>query len=406
MRVLVIEDDPDVTLLYRLALEQAGHTVDAAGLGRDGVVQAAAELPDVVILDGRLPDGDGLEVLLTLRRDPRTESIPVVMVSARVSAEDQRAALDAGAAAYVVKPFTPSRLIEVVAEVAAAEAVEALEKVVAGSTGGPLHVTLEAVEPTPGGPGLAALQAGTEVTVAAGGQSVLSATLAATPADDGGREGDGGSFVHAVSHELRTPLTSILGFSGLLADRFRDVLPADALEMADRIRSSASKLERLLTDLLELDRIGRGTLTAHRERVMVEEVIARCVGRVAVDGRSVHVSVDADLDAFVDAGQLERIVESLMIHAVHTTPVETTIEVSAHRSDEGFILMVEDDGPGVPEAEREQIFEPFTRTAAAAGTGNGIGLSLVARFAALHGGRAWVQDRSGGGASFCVELCC
>jgi signal transduction histidine kinase len=73
------------------------------------------------------------------------------------------------------------------------------------------------------------------------------------------------------------------------------------------------------------------------------------------------------------------------------------------RRDDGVEIIVEDDGPGVPDEDKEVIFEPF-RQGSAAATGSGVGLALVARFAALHDGRAWVEDRPGGGASFHVTL--
>ena len=87
-------------------------------------------------------------------------------------------------------------------------------------------------------------------------------------------------------------------------------------------------------------------------------------------------------------------------------PPGTTIWVRLEAHDDGVLLVVEDEGPGVPAQLREQIFQPFHqgRNIADHAPGSGIGLALVAQFASLHGGRAWVQDRPGGGASFRVFL--
>ena len=98
-----------------------------------------------------------------------------------------------------------------------------------------------------------------------------------------------------------------------------------------------------------------------------------------------------------------RIVENLLVNAVKHTPPDASIWVGAARTGEGVVLRVEDDGPGVPPEEADRLFEPFERGAASAPSpGLGVGLSLVARFAEAHGGRAWVGDRDGGGASFRV----
>jgi NtrC-family two-component system sensor histidine kinase KinB len=108
----------------------------------------------------------------------------------------------------------------------------------------------------------------------------------------------------------------------------------------------------------------------------------------------------------VDAAKVERIVENLLMNAARHTSSGRTIWLRVERGADGVLIAVEDDGEGVPEELRQAIFEPFRQgsTAAPHAPGTGIGLSLVARFSQLHGGRAWVQEREGGGASFRVFL--
>jgi signal transduction histidine kinase len=105
-----------------------------------------------------------------------------------------------------------------------------------------------------------------------------------------------------------------------------------------------------------------------------------------------------------DPAMVERIIENLLGNSVKHTPRDASIWVRVNPVEGGgALLTVEDDGPGVPPEERDRIFEPF-RQGSRAGAGSGVGLALVASFAALHGGRAWVTDRPGGGASFKVTL--
>jgi len=108
----------------------------------------------------------------------------------------------------------------------------------------------------------------------------------------------------------------------------------------------------------------------------------------------------------VDPAMVERIVENLLTNAVKHAPAEATIWAWAESEEDGVLIAVEDDGPGIPEDLREALFRPFERGPSAnpKAPGMGVGLSLVARFAQQHGGRAWVQDRAGGGASFRVWL--
>lgn len=211
------------------------------------------------------------------------------------------------------------------------------------------------------------------------------------------------AFLHAVSHELRTPLTAVLGFSSLLTDHYAEAIGPEPLQLVERIRGNATKLDRLLTDLLDLDRLGRGVLEAQRREVEIAPVVQHAVESVSLEGRTLAVSVEPpELTAQLDRAQLERIVENLVVNAVRHTPAGSHIDVVVGRSANGVLLQVEDDGPGVPAEARAQIFEPFRRDAGTVVPGTGIGLSLVARFAELHGGRAWVEERPGGGASFRV----
>jgi signal transduction histidine kinase len=127
----------------------------------------------------------------------------------------------------------------------------------------------------------------------------------------------------------------------------------------------------------------------------------------SLDAAGERVLVDAEpVELHVDAAKVERIVENLVTNAIRHASAEGTIWVRVEAFEGGALLIVEDDGPGVPEELRATIFEPFRQgpIAATHSPGTGIGLSLVGRFAELHGGRAWVEDRPGGGASFRVFL--
>jgi signal transduction histidine kinase len=107
----------------------------------------------------------------------------------------------------------------------------------------------------------------------------------------------------------------------------------------------------------------------------------------------------------LDRAKVERMVDNLLANAARHTPSGCCIWVRVHPSGAGAEIAVEDDGPGIPDELKESVFDAFRRGPGADKLpGTGIGLSLVARFAELHGGRAWVQDRDGGGASFRVFL--
>ncbi len=214
------------------------------------------------------------------------------------------------------------------------------------------------------------------------------------------------TFLQAVSHDLRTPLTSVLGIALTLQRGADGLRPDDVVDLIRRLTTNARKLDRLLADLLDLDRLARGTLTPERRVVDIGALTRRSVEEAAVADEHPVVVDASSLHIAVDGPKVERIVENLVLNAARHTEAGTTIWVRVHADGEGALLVVEDEGPGVPTQLREQIFQPFRqgRNVAPNTPGSGIGLALVAQFANLHGGRAWVEDRPGGGASFRVFL--
>jgi signal transduction histidine kinase len=219
------------------------------------------------------------------------------------------------------------------------------------------------------------------------------------------------TFLRAVSHDLRTPLTAMHGVAVTL-ERTKLNLPREqALDLVRMMIEKTRKMDRLLSDLLDLNRLEEGILEPNRTLIDVRDLAHRVVEEVD-QLRGWPIEIDAEpVRAAVDAPKVERIVENLLLNTTRHTPPGTQVWVRAHASERDLELIVEDAGPGVPAELAGTIFEPFRQgqpppvgPIGKQGKGVGIGLSLVARFAQLHGGRAWVAERRGGGASFHVVL--
>jgi PAS domain S-box-containing protein len=214
------------------------------------------------------------------------------------------------------------------------------------------------------------------------------------------------TFLQAVSHDLRTPLTTVLGIALTLERRAGGLSAEEVADLLGRLSASARKLDGLLGDLLDLDRLARGTLAPRRQLVDIGALTRRVVEDADVNDEHALVVDAPTVPIAVDAPKVERIVENLVVNAAKHTAAGTTIWVGVQAQRDGVLLLVEDEGPGVPVQQQELVFHPFHkgRNVADHAPGSGIGLALVAQFASLHDGRAWVQDRPGGGASFRVFL--
>jgi PAS domain S-box-containing protein len=210
------------------------------------------------------------------------------------------------------------------------------------------------------------------------------------------------TILATVSHELRTPLTAIVGFAVTLKERpLTEDMRATVVET---LLVQARKLELLLTDLLDLERLRHGFVSPSLVETdvgrLAEQVVAAHAGGthpIAFSGGAPPLTVDPP--------KIERIVDNLIANAVRHTPSGTPIEIRVEEGPEGVVIAVDDAGPGIAPPERDSVFEPFRRGSDIGNrAGAGVGLSLVAQFAELHGGRVWVEESPAGGAGFRVLL--
>jgi signal transduction histidine kinase len=210
------------------------------------------------------------------------------------------------------------------------------------------------------------------------------------------------TFISAVAHDLRAPLATISGFASTLAQRFSDFPEDQARDIISRIGANADRMSRMLANLLDMDRLERGDIRASFVEVDLSDTVLRIVHSLDSD-REVHVD-SGRVTAWVDEGLVERVIENLVSNAFRHTPPATPVWVKLNQTTEGAEILVEDAGAGVPDELKDTIFQAFKRGVNETSMGTGLGLFLVAQFAELHHGRAWVEDRPGGGASFHVFL--
>jgi PAS domain S-box-containing protein len=216
------------------------------------------------------------------------------------------------------------------------------------------------------------------------------------------------TFLDAVSHELRTPLAAIVGIGITLEQKGDSLATQDRNDLYTRLVVNARKLNRLLDDLLDLDRLTHGIVTPKRRPTDVAALAKRIAEDWGLLSDRQPQVVAEPVTVSIDPAKVERIVENLLSNAARHTPQETPVWVRVERSPngDGVLLAVEDAGAGIPEELRDSVFEPFRQgpDAPPYAPGVGIGLTLVARFAELHGGKAWVEERPGGGSSFRVLI--
>jgi signal transduction histidine kinase len=216
-------------------------------------------------------------------------------------------------------------------------------------------------------------------------------------------------FLATASHELRTPVSAIAGYSQLLATSWEDLSPEEVRTFAGQVDSNAQRLGALVEDLLDFSRLERGAGVVEADSVLdLGEVVTRILDEqpdLAPDHQVVHHAA-GELGVAGSVQALERVVSNLVGNAAKYSPAGTVIRVSVRENRGRAELTVDDEGPGVPPAEREQIFTRFFRgrgDSVTATRGAGLGLAIVSEFAATMGGQVSVTSSDSGGARFVVS---
>jgi K+-sensing histidine kinase KdpD len=214
------------------------------------------------------------------------------------------------------------------------------------------------------------------------------------------------ALLSSVSHDLRTPLAVVTGATSTLLDR----PPADEGKRRVLLRTAheeALRLNQLVHNLLDMTRLEAGALQVRKELQPLEEVFGSALNRMEdrLRDREVGTQLPDDLPLCpFDAVLVEQVLINLLENALKHTPQGTPIDLAARALESAVEVEVADRGPGVAPDDAERIFHKFQRLGEREGGGVGLGLAICRGIVQAHGGRAWVEARPGGGASFRFTL--
>jgi K+-sensing histidine kinase KdpD len=214
------------------------------------------------------------------------------------------------------------------------------------------------------------------------------------------------AVLHAVSHDLRSPLTAIRAASEGLDNRSVQLDARERDELFETIRIEVQRLERLVENLLDLSRLEAGPARRTPELWTVDALLASALEQLGREADRVETHFAADVGLVrVDGPQLHRVLVNLLENALKFSSPSDPIDVAVDGDGGRIVIRIRDRGPGVPESDRERIFDAFER-GSNAGPGSGLGLAIARGFAEANGGRVWVESgaESTGGSTFVLEL--
>lgn len=214
-------------------------------------------------------------------------------------------------------------------------------------------------------------------------------------------------FYSMITHDLKSPLTVILGYAELLAEA-KD-LSEDHREKVDLIIQSGTRLNSLILDFLALSKIESSRIASviksNRLDTLLQALTDDFTSVAAQKGVALSLSCPSLPETGYDEKMMERAISNLISNAIKFTPTGGSVGISARISGNEVILEVADTGPGIPDDEKDRVFEMYFRSRTSTGVeGTGLGLAITKAFIEEHGGRISVRDNEPSGSVFTVSL--
>lgn len=359
--ILVVDDIPANIRILGQLLRERYHIRIATSGEKALAIAASKNPPDLVLLDIMMPGMDGYEVCRRLKKDVRLSNIPVIFITAKGEVEDETKGLEIGAVDYIVKPFSPSIIMERVKT----------------------HLELKRQRD--------------ELS-----QMTLDLTELNHMKDN---------LLAVCSHDLRSPLNGILGFADLLLEK--EYLDPEVGEGLAHIKTSGNVLLGLINDILDLSKVRAEQVELKMEPISLVDVIKTSISALKHlamgKGQSLHFEDQAGEAAILgNASALGRVFNNLLSNAIKFTPAEGSIGITIELGLDGQVwAKVIDTGIGIPQNKIPYLFDQFTQTSQSGTSGEqgtGLGMSIVKEILHKHGVPVEVESEEGKGTCFTLTF--
>jgi two-component system sensor histidine kinase/response regulator len=359
-RILVVDDDRIIVEILSQSLSLAGYEVITAADGQEGLELARELRPDLVLLDVMMPRLDGYSVCSELKKDPGTQFIPVIILTALTDRDDKLKALEAGADEFIRKPPDRQELL----------------------------IRIKSL--------LRTKNLVTQVQTSAEGLRELERVRH--------------DLTHMIVHDMRGPLSSIISVLELLLDEEATPPP----EAHDRLLRNAllngQRIMTMLEAMLDVQRMESGQMPVDLQPVSVGQVIHEAVQAIRPLLHEGKLQIDIRVNqpsspVMLDPGLFGRLVNNLLFNAIRFSPNGGRVGIWTQATAKWVIVNVADQGPGIAKEDRERIFDKYVQLGGARDrTGLGLGLAFCKLAAGAMDGAIWVEDAPSAGALFRCAL--
>lgn len=362
INVLVVDDTPaNLRLLVEL-LSKQGYIVRPAVSGTQALTAVREELPDLILLDVKMPGMNGYEVCQTLKADERTRDIPVIFITALQGVADKVKAFETGGVDFISKPFL---------------AEEVLSRVKTHLSLYHVHKQLE--------------------------DKNVSLETAKTSLEQANRELK--SFAYIVSHDLKAPLRGLSNLVHWLVEDYAGAFDANGQEMVELLLSRVKRMSSMIDGILRYSRAGR-LIDGRQERIDLNALVKDVIDMLEPPDH-IRVIIERELPCISgETTSIKQIFQNLLNNAIkYMDKTEGIIRIRSEETDRFWTFRVADNGPGVEKQHHEKIFNIFqTLGPEDDADSSGIGLTIVKKLVERYGGEVRLESTSGEGSEFSFTL--
>lgn len=361
-KILIVDDDRLNIRILGGMLKPEGYTLAQAESGEQAIEVSGVFRPNLILLDVVMPGINGFETCRTLKRLYGDDCPPVIFITAKNESDDVVEGLAAGGVDYLPKPF---------------QAKEVLARI-------RTHLRSQLLSEQQ--------------------KSLVEQLSKANAAKN--------RFLGMAAHDLRNPLASIRGMAEFLREGTVGQLTPDQLDLVETIHTASQSMLKMVNELLDVATIESGELKIHPAVHNLAELIEKSVylGNIDAAKKNTRIRIVSSGHAprlLIDAAKMQQVVDNLISNAVKYSPPGSTVSVEIHQSAVGAGFSVKDQGPGIPDSERDKLFKDFSQLTARPTAGEkstGLGLAICRKIVDAHRGAIVAENLPGGGCEFRVTL--
>ncbi|MBF0195726.1 MAG: response regulator [Magnetococcales bacterium] len=391
-KILTIDDEPGIRETFRDFLEDLDYEVFEGENGRHGLEIFSEVKPDLVLLDLRMPELDGMEVLTILKE--KSPDTPVIIVSGTGVIGDAIQAINLGAWDYLLKPVVDMGILRHSVEKVLDRAKLLLQNR-AYQENLETQVNIRTEDLHKANAEINELNKELEDRVA---QRTMELTAANKELE---------SFAYTVSHDLRAPLRAINNFSQIILEEYSDKIDSEGKTYLSYLVEGSNEMNALIDGLLMLSRSTRGEI--NKQKVNISNLVTEIIkaNKILEPERDVIYDVMPNISAMCDPHLIKTLLENLIGNAwkYTRTTVNSHIKFGETKSSRGTTYFIKDNGAGFDMEYANKLYQPFQRLHKVSEfDGTGIGLATVQRIIHRHGGNIWAEAEVGKGATFYFTL--